>query len=259
MVFKAAQRAFARMTMAFPIHGAAQMSRFKYAGGMIFAMAMLAGSASAAIVDRGGGMLYDDVLRVTWLQDANFARTSGYSVDGRMAWPDAKVWAENLVFGGFSDWRLARNSPVNGVTWNHDYSVDGLTDFGYNITSPNSELAYMFHVNLGLKSRYAPVTSADQPDFGVFRNGTMGGAADVGLVKNLESDAYWSGTLVERSQGSEAWAFATGIGNQGTGNFGANFFSWAVRDGDVAIIPLPSGFWLFASGIVMIIARRHPS
>lgn len=243
-----------------PIQEVAQkLSRYVATVGMVSVLAMLASSASAALVDRGGGMLYDDVLRVTWLQDANLPRSSGYSVDGRMAWPDAKVWAENLVFGGFSDWRLARNSPVNGVTWDHNYSVDGLTDFGYNIASPNSELAYMFHVNLKLKSRYAPVTGTEQPDFGVFRNGTMGGAADVGLVKNLESDAYWSGTLVERSQGSEAWAFATGIGNQGTASFGANFFSWAVRDGDVAIIPLPSGFWLFASGVVMVFARRYSS
>lgn len=41
------------------------------------------GGAQAALHDRGGGLLYDDVLNVTWLQDANYAMTSGYDADGR--------------------------------------------------------------------------------------------------------------------------------------------------------------------------------
>lgn len=28
-------------------------------------------SANAALVDRGGGLIYDTILNVTWLQDAN--------------------------------------------------------------------------------------------------------------------------------------------------------------------------------------------
>jgi hypothetical protein len=38
----------------------------------------------AALWDRGGGLIYDDVLNITWLQDANYAKTSGYDADGRM-------------------------------------------------------------------------------------------------------------------------------------------------------------------------------
>lgn len=44
----------------------------------------LAGGAQAALWDRGNGMIYDDVLNVTWLQDANYAKTSGYHATGRM-------------------------------------------------------------------------------------------------------------------------------------------------------------------------------
>ena len=47
------------------------------------------GAAQAALNDRGGGLLYDDVLNVTWLQDANYAKTSGYDADGRMNWTAA--------------------------------------------------------------------------------------------------------------------------------------------------------------------------
>ena len=64
--------------------------------------------AQAGLVDRGGGMLYDTVLNVTWLQDANYAKTSGYcdtpgnclQLDGRMTWAKANTWANNLDYGG---------------------------------------------------------------------------------------------------------------------------------------------------------------
>ncbi len=38
-------------------------------------------------------MLYDDVLDVTWLQDANYAKTSNYDLDGRMDFTAANTWA----------------------------------------------------------------------------------------------------------------------------------------------------------------------
>jgi len=72
------------------------------------------GSAQAALVDRGGGMLYDTVLNVTWLQDANYAKTSGYDADGRMNWTQANTWANSLEYGGYSDWRLASGEEQSG-------------------------------------------------------------------------------------------------------------------------------------------------
>lgn len=62
--------------------------------------------ANATLHDRGGGLIYDDVLDITWLQDANYAQTSGYDGDGLMAWGDAVAWADSLVYGGYDDWRL---------------------------------------------------------------------------------------------------------------------------------------------------------
>ncbi|NNF16437.1 MAG: hypothetical protein HKN70_06795 [Gammaproteobacteria bacterium] len=40
-------------------------------------LAMLSVSTTAALHDRGNGLIYDDVLDITWLQDANYALTSG--------------------------------------------------------------------------------------------------------------------------------------------------------------------------------------
>ena len=45
---------------------------------------VISSSSHAALYDRGNGLIYDDVLNITWLQDANYAQTSGYDSDGRM-------------------------------------------------------------------------------------------------------------------------------------------------------------------------------
>ena len=59
-----------------------------------FAMVAVSGAAQAALVDRGGGMIYDTTRNITWLTDMN--------VNGRMTWYAATAWADNLVYGGFS-------------------------------------------------------------------------------------------------------------------------------------------------------------
>jgi hypothetical protein len=67
-------------------------------------MMMVSANSEAALIDRGGGLIYDDDLNVTWLQFANY---SGIT----MTWNDAVSWADNLVYQGYSDWRL----PVAGL------------------------------------------------------------------------------------------------------------------------------------------------
>ena len=47
---------------------------------------LVSGVAQAALFDRGGGLIYDDVLKITWLSDANYAKTNNYDSDGRMNW-----------------------------------------------------------------------------------------------------------------------------------------------------------------------------
>lgn len=42
----------------------------------------LSGAAQATLIGPSGGMIYDDVRDLTWLQDANYAKTSGYDADG---------------------------------------------------------------------------------------------------------------------------------------------------------------------------------
>ena len=54
------------------------MKQLAIVGTLCAALCLPSMSAHAVLVDRGGGMLYDTVLNITWLQDANYAKTSGY-------------------------------------------------------------------------------------------------------------------------------------------------------------------------------------
>src|SRR5215510_7818060 len=110
----------------------------------------------AALYDRGGGLIYDSVLNITWLQDASLAGSP-------MHWNDAEAWVSGLTYDGIGGWRLPTLTPVAGGThWNFNASYDGSTDYGYNISYPGgasagftgNELAYLFFVDLGNLALY---------------------------------------------------------------------------------------------------------
>lgn len=227
---------------------------------------LLSGAAQAALHDRGGGLVYDDVLDVTWLGDANYAKTSSYDADGRMDWNAAKTWAANLVYHDsvrkvdYSDWRLASNTPV-GTDWNYNWSDAGTTDTGYNITNPHSELSYMYYVNLGFKG-YVSATGTYQPDHGIFGNGTEDGferddLGPNGAIDNLRSGVYWSGTAYAPYPASLAWVFSTYTGSQGGAGQKGKYYAWAVRPGDVAAVPEPEAYALLLAGLGLLGAMAN--
>ena len=43
-------------------------------------LTVVSSGAAANLIDRGIGVIYDDDLDVSWLQDANYALTSGYTL-----------------------------------------------------------------------------------------------------------------------------------------------------------------------------------
>lgn len=167
---------------------------------------------------------YDSALNITWLRDANYARTSGFDGDGRMNWSAANSWASQLSFGGYSDWRLPK--MVDTDTPGCDYGTLG-TDCGYNVQT-TSELAHLFHVSLGNKALY-DTAGEPQSDYGLVNTGDF---------QNLHSEGYWLGTPYAPDL-VFSWLFDTTDGYQVSlyGEF--ELFASAVRPGDVVASPVP--------------------
>jgi hypothetical protein len=237
----------------------------------------LSGAAQAALHDRGGGLIYDDVLNVTWLQNANYGAGSSYdngsnTTDGLMKWGNAVAWADTLVFHDsvrnvdYSDWRLPTmvDTGTPGLNW-----ANSGTDTGYNVQTVSggtvySELAHMYFNNLGLTSRYSPAGDY-QPDFGIFGNGTTNGVDlnspaqnDVGLIQNLGPFLFWTG-LEYAPNSNAAWVFRSDYGIQNAYYKNENHgYAWAVRDGDVAAVPEADTWAMLLAGLGLVgVATRR--
>lgn len=230
-----------------------------------FCCALLCGlcgqSGHAALYERGQGLIYDDVLDITWLQDANFAYTTGYVTPagrpvagslGQMTWGEALEWAESLKYAGASEWRLPGVKPVNNRDFQIQVSFDGSTDFGEYIVSPNSELSYMYYVNL------QNIGIHDQRGQLLLCGVTGACLKNSGPFINLQADNYWSGTEVI-TQPAFAWSFNAQHGIQTPYDGKPNqFFAWAVHDGDVGrpevkFVPLPAAtVWLLGGAFIFV-------
>jgi len=190
-----------------------------------FSLGLLS-TANANLEARAGGMVYDDVLDITWLADANYAQTSGYDSDGKMNFDEANTWAAGLSYGGYDDWRLptALNQDGSGPC------------FGYDCTS--SEMGHMFYNNLGATARSSILAGTNTDNLALFTN--------------LQSYEYWSGTVYAPSLVSIAWYFYTGKGDQVFSTQGNEFYAWAVRPGDVAAIPEPETYAMLLAGLGLL-------
>ena len=173
----------------------------------------------AALYDRGGGMIYDDVLDITWLQDANYAKTSGYDSDGKMTWEQAVAWAEGLDYGGYDDWRLPSSLNQDGSGPCKDIFGDPNNRDGDCV---GSEMGHMFYTNMGVMNG-SSILSSTHPNLNLF--------------SNLQAFPYWSGTESICGNLPCAWSFWNDFGAQVTAPLQSEFYAWAVRDGDVAPVP----------------------
>ncbi len=187
----------------------------------------LSGAAQATLYDRGNGMIYDSVLDITWLQDANYAKTSGYDSDGLMTWGAANTWAQGLNYGGYNDWRLP---GFTGVT----------TCSGYNCN--DSELSVMFYDNMAATATDSILTGSN--------------TSNLILIQNLHPSHYWTGVKYAPRPSYGAWGFATRGGSQYNYNTKRALYAWAVRDGDVNPVPVPAAFWLFGTGLLALGGRK---
>lgn len=199
-----------------------------YARGIVLAavlVAVITPSHATLLARAGGSMVYDTDLNVTWLADANYAKTSGYSTNGLLTWSQASLWVRTLSFRGFKDWRLPY-TPQYDNTCSGDGYMAGLGTYSYGAGCTASELGYLHNVE-----------------------GVSNGAAE-GPFSNIGEFPYWSTTF----QLSDTMAWYEPLNslneNQNVTDKQTEFYVLPVRDGDVVTsVPLPGAGGLLGSGL----------
>ena len=210
----------------------------------------LAGTAHAALINRGGGLIYDTTLNLTWLADMNYALTSGYAAtygvppyprvdtnavytNGGMGWAAAQNWAAGLVYGGYDDWRLPNLNPSDTSCQISRDLGDGSGPQHFGNGCTGGELSHLFVVDLGNKDQSVLYTFGDSAEQ----------IANQALFKNLHAFSYWSGTAYAPDPGY-AWYFHANSGSQLNQTLAAGFLAIAVREGDVATVAEPHSLGL---------------
>jgi hypothetical protein len=185
-----------------------------------------------------GEAYYDTILDITWLADANYAQTSGFDDDGRMNWEDANAWVSGIDINGITGWRLPTLSPIDGVSFNTNFSNNATTDGNYadsegwvGLTgSPVSELGHLFYVTLGnigwcTPDDANPSSCVEQTGWAIINTGPFSN------LNTFEGNGhYWTDTEMNLST---AWSFGFYGGAQIGGPKSTTFKGWAVHDGDI--------------------------
>ncbi|MCU7838828.1 MAG: hypothetical protein KZQ82_09220 [Candidatus Thiodiazotropha sp. (ex Lucinoma annulata)] len=196
---------------------------------------LFAGHVQAALFDRGGGLIYDDYLDVTWLQDFGYVRTSGHNTSGKLNWHDAVNFASTLNYedterGVFWEgWRLPR-------MFNTPHPNDPPS---YDPTGLSGELGYMYYVNLGIEPNYSH--NANDP---------LPVPSNYNPFINMEYRGTWSGTISIFSD--RAWYTHLHFGSDEASSIFDEQRVWLLRDGDVAPVPIPPAILLMASGLLFL-------
>ena len=243
---------------------------------LILAVSFSATVSHAALYNRGGGMIYDSTLNITWLQDAN--------TSGQLTWDQAQTWVDNLIYGGYTDWRLPSTGGSGSLSYldngqtldlQYHYALGTATNTGIDIR--NSEMGHLYYVSLN-----NPVGSVHSSGAtpSVLTNTSFVDAGSGLVYQFLNVESSWllgnnpsldSGWVFNMHGGTAFCApgycqnagdgtqYNTGLGTWVGTPFSSPYYVaythqvWAVRDGDVAqqpVVPIPAAAWLLGSGLL---------
>ncbi|MCF6281865.1 MAG: cytochrome c3 family protein [Candidatus Polarisedimenticolaceae bacterium] len=203
------------------------------------------GAVYGALIDRGGGLIYDSSQDITWLANANLAQSQGADAngDGFMIYQEALDWTVDLIFFdsvrgiNLDSWRLPTASYVNSATNTHMVG----------------ELELLFY-DLGgtWGQNLFEVTPAD---------------SDLALFSNIQTGWYWGEGSVSVNLHQHMFSFDAGRTSFDAGTFtdcaqchnphGINdpdllnhsdYYAWAVMDGDVGSVSVPEPVTLLLLG-----------
>jgi hypothetical protein len=169
------------------------------------------GSQAASLVQRTSDLIYDSDTNRTWMQNAD--------LNGTMTWYQAMNWADNLVYGGYDDWRLP--------------SYD--------------EMDHLFYVELGAEPWHTEVIK-ENSNYDLFSNFQFNAywtSDEVQDPQQWGDAAYIYDTLY-------------GVHNYYVPKDG-EWYAWAIRDGDVTApssVPVPGAIWLMGSGLLGLMSLR---
>lgn len=79
-------------------------------------------SATAALVDRGGGLIYDTNLNITWLQNANYLGATP-TFDGAWNWAQNLSYYDSLRNVTWDSWRLPKGEELSAMYWGNGISA----------------------------------------------------------------------------------------------------------------------------------------
>jgi hypothetical protein len=219
-------------------------------------------SASAALYDRGNGMIYDSAQNITWYKGFGTLKTP---------WQTANNLTESLNYMGFSDWRLPA-AKLSGITgnpspfpWNTGY-FNGTNDVSYN--NIRSEIGHLFF-ELGNLSSLS-TTGLPQNNAGLTNLSFIDPSTNQqSFFESLQNGMYWEADLVTDQPDSnyiKHWIFDMRYGEHRQEDIGPAYIAFipepryflAVRNGDVApTVPVPAAAWLMGSGLIGLTAIKR--
>ena len=160
-----------------------------------------------------------------------------------MTWSNANAWVASLNINGVTGWRLP-NTPQLDTSCS-DQGI-GVRAYGYNCTG--SELGNLYYNVFGGVAGTS-ITTTHNSNYDLF--------SFVGSFP-----LYWSATE-DASNPIRSWSFDLNNGWQTSAFKTSSKLAWAVYTGNAgaAYVPLPTGLWLFASGLLGLIgiSRRKKS